>query len=159
MKSQRGNLSVGSLYKLHDHDGYVLECIRLFGDMYSPYCARVRSTVTGWTWICMGLTSMKMGPLIGILVRMGYLQIVMKMAFCMKGGFNMICRIIGANADRTEAFAEIIQEYRAIGNNRAWCLGHDNSTWFCSMDDIVCDPVIIRKCAARWLVKISLKEE
>ena len=71
----------------------------------------------------------------------------------------MICRIIGANADRTEAFAEIIQDYRAIGNNRAWCLGHDNSTWFCSMDDIILDPVIIRKCAARWLVKISLKKE
>lgn len=49
MKSERGNLSVGSLYKLHDHDGYVLECIRLFSDSYSPYSARVRSTVTGWT--------------------------------------------------------------------------------------------------------------
>ena len=49
MKSEHGKLSVGSLYKLHDHDGYVLECIRVFGDNYSAYCARVRSIVTGWT--------------------------------------------------------------------------------------------------------------
>lgn len=71
----------------------------------------------------------------------------------------MICKIIGANADRTEAYAEILKDYRAIGNNRAWCLGHDNGTFFCSMDDIILDPVIIRKCAARWLVKISLQKE
>ena len=71
----------------------------------------------------------------------------------------MICCIFAANDDRTEAFAEIIQDYRSIGHNRAWCLGRDNRTFFCTMDDIVFDPVIIRKCAAPWLVKISLKEE
>ena len=71
----------------------------------------------------------------------------------------MICKIICTNADRTEAYAEILQDYRAIGNNRALCIGPVNGTFICSMDDIVCDPVIIRKCAARWLVKISLKEE
>ena len=71
----------------------------------------------------------------------------------------MICCIIAANADGTEAFAEVIQEYRAIGHHRAWYRSHDNTTWFCSMDKIILDPVIIRKCAAPWLVKISLQKE
>ena len=56
MESERGMLKVGSLYKLHDHDGYVLECIRVITDSYySPYCARLRSTITGWTIYCMGI--------------------------------------------------------------------------------------------------------
>ena len=50
MKSVRVMLEVGSLYKLHDRDGYVLECLRVMSDdYYSPYSARVRSTITGWT--------------------------------------------------------------------------------------------------------------
>lgn len=56
MRSERGMLKGGSLYKLHDRDGYVLECIRVITDSYySPYCARLRSTVTGWTIDCMGI--------------------------------------------------------------------------------------------------------
>ena len=56
MKSERGMLKVGSLYKLRDHDGYIMECIRVITDSsYSPYCARLRSTVTGWTIDCMGI--------------------------------------------------------------------------------------------------------
>ena len=56
MESELGMLKVGSLYKLHDYDGYVLECIRVITDSYySSYCARLRSTVTGWTIDCMGI--------------------------------------------------------------------------------------------------------
>ena len=56
MKTERVYLKVGSLYKLHDRDGYVLECIRLIpDDKYSPYTALVRSTVTGWTIVIHGV--------------------------------------------------------------------------------------------------------
>ena len=55
MKSIRGYLNVGSLYKLHDHDEYCIECIRrITDDPYSSYSAYVRSTKTGWTMIVHG---------------------------------------------------------------------------------------------------------
>lgn len=50
MNSARFMPTVGSLYRFHDRDGYVLECIRVLSDdYYSPYSAMVRSTLTGWT--------------------------------------------------------------------------------------------------------------
>ena len=50
MVTERVMLKVGSLYRLHGRDGYVLECIRnVHDDGYSPFTAVVRSTLTGWT--------------------------------------------------------------------------------------------------------------
>ena len=50
MKSERVMLKVGRLYKLRNHEGYVLEVLQtLPDDGYSPYTARVRSALTGWT--------------------------------------------------------------------------------------------------------------
>lgn len=56
MKSERVLLKVGSLYTLHDREGHgqVLECLNVFDSYYSPFCARLRSTITGWTMDCMG---------------------------------------------------------------------------------------------------------
>ena len=59
MKSERGLLKVGELYELHtdraDHQGQVLECLRILtDDYYSPYSAVVRSTITGWTMMVHG---------------------------------------------------------------------------------------------------------
>lgn len=57
MKSVPGLLSVGGLYSYHGHKNTdkVLECIRVITDSaYSPYCARVRSRVTGWTMNVIG---------------------------------------------------------------------------------------------------------
>ena len=56
MKSIRGYLDVGSLYKLHDHDGErCIECIRqITDDPYSRHSAYVRSTKTGWTMLVHG---------------------------------------------------------------------------------------------------------
>lgn len=56
MKSIRGRLEKGSLYKLHDHEGYVIECLEFItDDGYDPHAARVRSTVTGWTMTIHGV--------------------------------------------------------------------------------------------------------
>lgn len=50
MGSMRGSLSVGSMYRLHDRGGYILECLKVYpDDYYSPYSGRVRSILTGWT--------------------------------------------------------------------------------------------------------------
>ena len=50
MVTERVMLKVGSLYRLHGRDGYVLECIRnVHDDGYSPFTDIVRSTLTGWT--------------------------------------------------------------------------------------------------------------
>ena len=55
MRSERGMLKVGSLYKLHGHDEFCLECIRrITDDPYSRHSAYVRSTITGWTMIAHG---------------------------------------------------------------------------------------------------------
>lgn len=53
-RSERAMLKVGSLYKLHDREGLVLEVFRLVPDQYSEYTAMVRSTITGWTMIVHG---------------------------------------------------------------------------------------------------------
>lgn len=64
MKSERVHLKVGSLYRLHDRDGYVLECLRLIpDDSYSPYTAKVRSTVTGWTMTIHGVNQYEDGSI------------------------------------------------------------------------------------------------
>lgn len=63
-KSERVMLKVGSLYKLHDRDGYVLEVIRtLPDDGYSPFSALVRSTVTGWTMKVHGVNQYEDGSI------------------------------------------------------------------------------------------------
>ena len=64
MKTERVYLKVGSLYKLHDRDGYVLKCIRLIpDDKYSPYTARVRSVITGWTMTIYGVNQYEDGSI------------------------------------------------------------------------------------------------
>lgn len=63
MKSERVMLNVGSLYKLKDHDGYVLEVLRIIPDGYSPYTARVRSIVTGWTMTIHGVNQYEDGSI------------------------------------------------------------------------------------------------
>lgn len=55
MRSERGMLKVGSLYKLHNHDELCIECIRqITNDPYSRHSAYVRSIITGWTMIVHG---------------------------------------------------------------------------------------------------------
>ena len=55
MKSIRGGLEVGSLYRLHDREDCCLECIRVIhDDCYSKHSALVRSTITGWTMVVHG---------------------------------------------------------------------------------------------------------
>lgn len=54
-RSKRAKLEVGSLYRLHDRGGLVLEVIALLpDDFYSVYTALVRSTITGWTMVVHG---------------------------------------------------------------------------------------------------------
>ena len=82
MKSIRGYLDVGSLYKLHDHDEYCFECIRrITDDHYSSYSAYVRSTISGWTMIVHGTIFMKTVRLIGIFQRMESIPINVQMVF------------------------------------------------------------------------------
>lgn len=60
MKSVRGYLENGSLYRLHDQDGDrsnmpCFECIKcITDDAYDRHAALVRSTVTGWTMVVHG---------------------------------------------------------------------------------------------------------
>ena len=60
MESIRGYLDVGSLYRLHDHDGDrtnepCLECIKcITDDAYDRHAALVRSTISGWTMVVHG---------------------------------------------------------------------------------------------------------
>lgn len=61
MKSIRGYLEEGSLYRLHDQDGdrsnmACLECIRnITNTPYDRPAALIRSTVTGWTMVVHGI--------------------------------------------------------------------------------------------------------
>ena len=64
MKSERIMPKVGSLYKLRDHEGYVLEVLRtLPEDGYSPFSARVRSIITGWTMTIHGINQYEDGSI------------------------------------------------------------------------------------------------
>lgn len=64
MGSVRGTLTNGSLYKLHDHDGYVLECMEFItNDYYDSHAARVRSTITGWTMTIHGINMYEDGSI------------------------------------------------------------------------------------------------
>lgn len=55
MSHERGFLHVGSLYRLHDQDGFEVECLGVItNSYYSPFCARVRSIRSGWTMDVMG---------------------------------------------------------------------------------------------------------
>ena len=64
MDSKRALLKVGSLYKLHDRDGYVLEVLRnISDDPYSAYTSRVRSTITGWTMTIHGVNQYEDGSI------------------------------------------------------------------------------------------------
>lgn len=55
MSSERGYLNVGSLYRLHDQNGYEVQCLGIITNAYySPFCARVRSIRSGWTMDVMG---------------------------------------------------------------------------------------------------------
>lgn len=64
MKSERTMLKVGSLYKLKDHEEYVLEVLRTVPeDGYSPFTARVRSTVSGWTMTIHGVNQYEDGSI------------------------------------------------------------------------------------------------
>lgn len=64
MESMPTRLKNGSLYKLRDREGYVLECIRnLPADGYSDYNALVRSTLTGWTMHIHGINMYEDGSI------------------------------------------------------------------------------------------------
>lgn len=64
MKAIRIMLKVGSLYRLRDHEDYVLEVLRTIpGDGYSPFTARVRSIVTGWTMTIHGVNQYEDGSI------------------------------------------------------------------------------------------------
>ena len=64
MRSTRTMLKPGNLYKLHNHEEYCLECIRILSDdYYSPFSAVVRSTITGWTMYCHGINTYEDGTI------------------------------------------------------------------------------------------------
>ena len=64
MKTERVFLKAGCLYKHHDREGKVIECIGLItDDKYSPYTALVRSTITGWTMIIHGVNQYEDGSI------------------------------------------------------------------------------------------------
>ena len=57
-------LKNGSLYKLRDHEGYVLEVLRILrDDPYSDYTYRVRSVITGWTMTIHGVNQYEDGSI------------------------------------------------------------------------------------------------
>lgn len=65
MKSERVYLKTGKLYKLHnDNREANLEVIKTIpDDPYSPFTARVRSTITGWTMTIHGTNQYEDGSI------------------------------------------------------------------------------------------------
>lgn len=71
----------------------------------------------------------------------------------------MLMRIISRNKDGTEAYAERIESYQIMPDGqRAYVRDTRNGYYFAAVDDIVKDPVIIRRASADWLYKIRLGE-
>ena len=70
---------------------------------------------------------------------------------------GMLFRIMARNKEKTEAYAERINRVRILSDGRAYVEDMKGSYYFASVDDIVHDPVIIRRCSADWLYKIKLE--
>lgn len=64
MKSERVYLKAGKIYRLHNHEEYCIEVIKtLPNDSYSPFSARVRSTISGWTMTIHGVNQYEDGSI------------------------------------------------------------------------------------------------
>lgn len=70
---------------------------------------------------------------------------------------DMLFRIMSRNKDRTEAYAERINRVRILSDGRAYVEDMQGSYYFASQEDIIRNPVIIRRCSADWLYKIKLE--
>lgn len=72
---------------------------------------------------------------------------------------NGIFRIAARNKERTEAYAERLESYKFLPDGAVLCFPMHGSCYFGDIEDIVINPVIIRRCSGDWLYKIELKKE
>lgn len=70
----------------------------------------------------------------------------------------MYYRIMALSPDGREGYAELIRDYWILPDGRAMVVDLDSSCFITEPNKIIKDPVIIHKCAARWLFKIRLED-
>ena len=76
----------------------------------------------------------------------------------LKGGDSMFFKIIARDQAKSEAFAERIEDYEVLSDNRVMVYPYYGSCYFTDIDSIIQDPVIVRRCTSDWLYKIKLTE-
>ena len=71
----------------------------------------------------------------------------------------MLMRIMARSKDGSEAFAERIESYKVMPDGQR-CFVRDTKGghYFTTLDEIVRDPVIVRRCSADWLYQILLED-
>ena len=71
------------------------------------------------------------------------------------GSLNIV-RIIARNNLDGSAYAELVSAFSAL-DGKAYVRALDGSHYFAGLNEMVINPVIIRRCAAPWMVKIKLE--
>ena len=70
---------------------------------------------------------------------------------------TMVFKIVATNKNTGEAYAERIKSFRrSADGSRAYVEALDGSFYFASIDEIIINPEIVRKCSAEWLYKIKV---
>ena len=71
----------------------------------------------------------------------------------------MLFRMIAKKPNSNEAYAERIREYKPIGDDgTVVVISLKNETYFAEINEILEDPVIIRKVSGEWLYKVEVEE-
>ena len=70
----------------------------------------------------------------------------------------MLFRIMARNQEKGLAYAERIEAYRLMPDGSVYVRDTKGGHYFADMDDIVRDPVIVRRCSADWLYQILLED-
>lgn len=71
----------------------------------------------------------------------------------------MLFRLMAKNPNGNEAYAERILDYKQVddkGTVVVWSL--KNESYFAHINQIVVDPVVIKKCSGEWLYKIQVED-
>ena len=69
----------------------------------------------------------------------------------------MLFRLIAWNPNSNEAYAERIKDFRVCDDGSVLVCSLKNETYFVEKNEILIDPVIIRKVSGEWLYKVELE--
>ena len=69
----------------------------------------------------------------------------------------MLFRMVAKAPNSNEAYAERIKSFRICDDGSVLVCSLKNETYFAEKNEILIDPVVIRKVSGEWLYKVELE--